>query len=148
REIMDYVAPLGPVYQAGTLSGNPLAMTAGLTTLKLLQQPGVYDNLERLSNKLVQGLRHAADKAGFKTVINSVGSMFTLFFTSTPVTDWETAKTSDTQLFAKFFHAMLAEGVYFPPSQFEAAFFGLAHTNEIIDSTIAASERAFGKMKN
>lgn len=147
KDIMDCVAPVGPVYQAGTLSGNPLAMTAGLVTLKLLHRPGVYETLERQSKKVVEGLHQAATKAGYKTTLNRVGSMFTLFFTETPVVDWETAKTSDTQLFAKFFHSMLGEGVYLPPSQFEAAFVGLAHTDEVIEATIAAAERAFKKMK-
>ncbi|MBX7218636.1 MAG: glutamate-1-semialdehyde 2,1-aminomutase [Blastocatellia bacterium] len=148
KEIMDCVAPVGPVYQAGTLSGNPLAMTAGLTTLKLLRRAGVYEGLERQSKKVAEGIQQAAQKNGFKTVLNRVGSMFTVFFTETPVTDWETAKTSDTGLFARFFHAMLAEGVYLPPSQFEAAFLGTAHSDEVIDATIAAAERAFKKIKN
>jgi glutamate-1-semialdehyde 2,1-aminomutase len=146
HDIMDCVAPAGPVYQAGTLSGNPVAMTAGLTTLKLLRQPNVYETLDRQAKKVSDGLQSLAEKFGFKTVSNRVGSMFTLFFTDRPVTDWESASASDTAAFGKFFHAMLAEGVYLPPSQYEAAFMGLAHTDEVVDMTLAAAERAFQKI--
>jgi len=145
-DIMDYVAPVGPVYQAGTLSGNPVAMTAGLTTLRLLQQPGVYDTLDRQAKKVSEGLLQLIRKAGFPATLNRVGSMFTIFFTDGEVTDWDSASKSDTALFGRFFHAMLQEGVYLPPSQYEAAFMGLAHTDEVIEATLAAAERALDKL--
>ncbi|MBO0858919.1 MAG: glutamate-1-semialdehyde 2,1-aminomutase [Chloracidobacterium sp.] len=143
RDIMEMVAPVGPVYQAGTLSGNPLAVTAGLTTLRLLKNPDIYERLERAAARLVAGMTDAAREAGVPTLSNRVGSMFTTFFTSEPVRDWTTANRSDRQVFARFFHAMLDEGVYIAPSQFEAAFISAAHTDEIIDRTIEASRRAF-----
>lgn len=148
REIMEMIAPQGPVYQAGTLSGNPLAMTAGLTTLQLLKEPGVYEELERKSKKLEKGLIAAAQEAGVTTTFNRVGSMFTTFFTNQPVTDLTTATTSDTQTFAKFFKSMLEQGVYLAPSQFEAAFVSLAHTDEDIDRTIEAAAKAFQQLNN
>ncbi|HEX3247780.1 MAG TPA: glutamate-1-semialdehyde 2,1-aminomutase [Pyrinomonadaceae bacterium] len=138
REIMNHIAPAGPVYQAGTLSGNPLSMTAGLVTLRRLRDKTVYDRLERASSKLCEGL---AD-AGLTTVTNRVGSMWTSFFTSEPVVDWDSANKCDRQLYGKFFHAMLDEGVYLAPSQFEAAFVSLAHTDEIIEETIKAARKA------
>ncbi len=140
REIMSLVAPEGPVYQAGTLSGNPLAVTAGIATLRLLRQPGTYAKLEERSTKLAEGLRRSAQKAGVAATVNQVGSMFTLFFTPQRVTNWDTAKTADTARFGQFFRAMLERGHYLPPSQFEAAFVSLAHTNEDIERTIAAAE--------
>lgn len=143
RDIMDCLAPIGPVYQAGTLSGNPLAVTAGITTLRLLRNQSLYETLETRSARLVKGLSDAAKSAGIKATANRVGSMFTTFFTDQEVIDWETAKTSNTEFFGRFFRAMLAEGVYLAPSQFEAAFIGFAHTDELIDRTIAAAERAF-----
>src|SRR5215470_6107868 len=143
REIMEMVAPVGPVYQAGTLSGNPLAVTAGLTTLRLLKEPAIYEKLEKAAAKLVAGMTDAAREAGVSTLSNRVGSMFTTFFTSEPVLDWTTASRSNRDAFARFFHAMLDEGVYLAPSQFEAAFISTAHTDEIIDRTIEASRRAF-----
>jgi len=142
REIMDHIAPAGPVYQAGTLSGNPLSMTAGLITLKRLRDNSVYDRLERASRKLCEGLANAARAAGVKTVTNRVGSMWTTFFTNEPVIDWETANKCDRQLYGKFFHAMLDEGVYLAPSQFEAAFVSLAHDDEVIGRTIEAAGKA------
>jgi glutamate-1-semialdehyde 2,1-aminomutase len=143
REIMDQVAPVGPVYQAGTLSGNPLAVTAGLTTLRLLKSLNPYPQLERAAARLVEGMNEAAAEAGIRAVSNRVGSMFTTFFTADPVTDWASANRSDREAFARFFHAMLAEGVYLAPSQFEAGFVSIAHSEEIIDKTIAASRTAF-----
>jgi len=125
-DIMATVAPDGPVYQAGTLSGNPLAMAAGAKVLELLAQPGVYATLEARSARLEEGLKRAARDAGTTVTVNRVGSMITVFFCAGPVTDYTTAKQSDTKRFARFFHAMLARGVYLPPAQFEAAFVSLA----------------------
>lgn len=143
REIMEMIAPAGPVYQAGTLSGNPLAMTAGIETLQELQKPGVYEELEGKSARLAAGLEEAARKAGVRVTFNRVGSMLCAFFTDQPVTDYASALTSDTNKYAAFFRAMLEEGVYLAPSQFEAAFVSLAHSDEDIDRTIAAAEKAF-----
>ncbi len=143
RELMRNMAPTGPIYQAGTLSGNPLAMTAGLMTLKRLRDESIYATLEMNSARLCEGLANAAADAGFETVTNRVGSMWTSFFTSEPVVDWNTAGKSDRDLYGRFFHAMLAQGVYLAPSQFEAAFVSLAHTEEIIDQTIEAARKAF-----
>jgi glutamate-1-semialdehyde 2,1-aminomutase len=143
REIMDQVAPVGPVYQAGTLSGNPLAVTAGLTTLRLLKSLTPYPQLERATARLVEGMNEAASEAGIAAVSNRVGSMFTTFFTPEPVTDWTSAARSDREAFGRFFHAMLDAGVYLAPSQFEAGFVSIAHSDEILERTIAASRRAF-----
>jgi glutamate-1-semialdehyde 2,1-aminomutase len=141
-DVMSKLAPLGPVYQAGTLSGNPLAMAAGLATLALIEKPGVYERLEEASARLEAGLAAAATAAGIPVIHNRVGAMFTAFFTSTPVVDYKTAKTCDTARFGRFFRAMLARGVYLAPSQFEAAFMSLAHTDEDIDHTISAAQSA------
>jgi glutamate-1-semialdehyde 2,1-aminomutase len=146
RAIMDCVAPVGPVYQAGTLSGNPLAVTAGLTQLRLLKNPAVYEHLERATKRLVEGFAEAAAEAGIATVSNRVGSMCTMFFTSEEVVDWTTAAKSDREAFGRFFHAMLEEGVYLAPSQFEAAFVSFAHNDEIIERTIAAARKALAKV--
>ena len=146
REIMQLIAPLGPVYQAGTLSGNPLAMAAGISTLRLLGEPGVYDHLERLSAALVDGLSAAARAVGVPYVGNRVGSMFTGFFTELPVTDYASAKRADTRRYASLFNAMLEGGVYFAPSQFEAGFVSLAHTDADIDATLELSRAAFQKI--
>jgi glutamate-1-semialdehyde 2,1-aminomutase len=146
REIMNHIAPAGPVYQAGTLSGNPLSMTAGLITLRRLREKSVYDRLESASNKLCEGLANAAREAGVSTVTNRVGSMWTGFFTSEPVIDWDTANKCDRQLYLKFFHAMLDEGVYLAPSQFEAAFVSLAHTDEVIEQTLNAAQKAIHRL--
>ncbi len=148
REIMRHIAPAGPVYQAGTLSGNPLAMTAGLTTLRRLRDSSVYEKLERAGRRLCAGLAEAAREAGIDAVINRVGSMWTTFFTSGPVTDWTSAAKSDRNLYGKFFHAMLDAGVYLAPSQFEAGFISVAHTDELLDRTIEAARDAFGRMKD
>jgi len=142
REIMEKISPLGPIYQAGTLSGNPLAMTAGIETLKLLARPGVYKTLEKMSADLEKGLRVAANEAGIATTINRVGSMFTTFFTDRKVTDFTSAKTSDTARFGKFFRGMLANGVNLAPSQFEAAFLSLAHSKSDINKTVEAARKS------
>jgi glutamate-1-semialdehyde 2,1-aminomutase len=140
REIMDVVAPIGPVYQAGTLSGNPLAVTAGLTTLRLLKSLNPYAQLERATSELVKGMTNAAGDASVKTVSNRIGSMFTTYFTDSPVYDWTSANRSNRNLFAMFFHAMLEEG------KFEAAFISVMHTDDIIDRTIASAHKAFKKI--
>ena len=140
REVMRHVAPLGGVYQAGTLSGNPLAVAAGLATLKALRAPGVYGRLEALGARLEAGLRRAA--AGVPLTVNRVGSMLTAFFTAGPVTDYASARGADTARYARFFHAMLARGVYLAPSQFEAAFVSLAHTEAAVDAAGRAAAEA------
>jgi glutamate-1-semialdehyde 2,1-aminomutase len=142
-DVMDQIAPLGPVYQAGTLSGNPLAVSAGLATLRLLKEIDPYQELEQRSAKLHHGLAQAAAEAGVTATINRVGSMLTTFFTGSSVIDWNTAKESNTQQYAQFFRAMLREGIYLAPSQFECAFLGLEHTNEVLDRTIHAARRSF-----
>ncbi|WP_418792577.1 glutamate-1-semialdehyde 2,1-aminomutase [Phosphitispora sp. TUW77] len=143
KEIMEKIAPSGPIYQAGTLSGNPLAMTAGLVTLKQLQAPGIYDELEKKAAKLAEGLADAADRTGAGVSFNRVGSMVCTFFTGEPVIDFVSACTSDTKKFAAFFRIMLKKGVYLAPSQFEAAFVSLAHSDADIERTIEASYEAF-----
>jgi glutamate-1-semialdehyde 2,1-aminomutase len=143
RDIMQMVAPSGLVYQAGTLAGNPLAMTAGIETITILRESSAYQELEKKSSLLAKGIIKAAGKAGVDIQLPRIGSMFTIFFAKGPVTDYETAARSDTKLYAKFFHQMLSQGVYFPPSQFEAAFVSAAHTDEDIQSTISAAEKAF-----
>ena len=147
RDLMNNIAPAGPIYQAGTLSGNPLSMTAGLITLRRLRERSIYDRLENASAKLCEGLDTAALDAGVKTVTNRVGSMWTSFFSAESVFDWDTANKSDRQLYGRFFHAMLREGVYLAPSQFEAGFVSVAHTDEIIERTIEAARRAFERLK-
>jgi len=141
REIMECVAPSGPVYQAGTLSGNPVAMAAGLATLDALDETS-YQQLEARGAQLEAGLREALESAGITAQLQRVGSMWTLFFNSKPVTDYASAKTSDTTAFARFFHAMLERGVYLPPSQFEAAFISLAHSEDDIATTVEAAQEA------
>jgi glutamate-1-semialdehyde 2,1-aminomutase len=142
-KIMDMVAPLGPVYQAGTLSGNPLAMAAGMATLRELKgNPAIYKQLQERSSTLVEGVLAAAKAKGVPLAANRVGSMFTWFFQSGPVFDWDTAAKSDSQSFARFHRAMGEQGVYLPPSQFEAMFVGAAHTAEDIQRTISAAEQA------
>jgi len=143
RKIMEMVAPSGDVYQAGTLAGNPLAMTAGIETIKILRESATYGELERKSSLLQKGIIEAAKKAGVYIQLPRIGSMFTVFFATDPATDYETAARADTAAYAKFFHRMLSQGIYFPPSQFEAAFISLAHTYKDIQSTIAAAEKAF-----
>jgi len=148
RDIMQIVAPAGPMYQAGTLSGNPLAMTAGIETLKELLKPEIWDALEARATKLVAGLSAAAEEARGRVVVNRVGTMFTTFFTDRAVTNWATAKSSDTKRFGAFFRAMLENGVYLAPSQFEAAFLSTAHGDAEIDATVQAAQLAFGKMND
>jgi glutamate-1-semialdehyde 2,1-aminomutase len=143
---MQRMAPVGPIYQAGTLSGNPLATAAGLAALELASQPGVYERLEALSARLEAGLAQAARDAGVPVVSNRVGSMMTAFFTPDPVTDYATAKKSDTARYGRFFRAMLARGVYLAPSQFEAAFVSLAHSDDDIDRTVAAARSALAEI--
>lgn len=142
-EIMQLVAPAGAMYQAGTLSGNPLAMTAGIETLNILRQPGVFDNIVARTRKLCDGISAAARSAGAPIFATQVGTMFSVFFTPGPVSDWASAKQSDTQHFARFFQAMLEQGVYLAPSQFEAGFVSAAHDDMVIESTITAARRAF-----
>jgi len=143
-EIMDLVAPLGPMYQAGTLSGNPLAMAAGYAQLRYLKEhKSLYQQLDQLSAELVAGVAAAAKSAGVPMTYNRVGSMFTWFFTPGPVTDWTSASKSDTEAFGRFFRNMFDSGVYLPPSQYEAAFLGAAHTAEDVQKTIAAAKQAF-----
>ena len=146
RDIMEQIAPLGPVYQAGTLSGNPLAMTAGIATLRLLQERGAYEHLESLAAKLADGLLDAARSAGIPTGGNRVGSAMTLFFTGQPVTDYASARTADTARYAAYFRGMLERGVYLAPSQFEAGFVGLAHTSQDIDLTLDAARQTFAAL--
>jgi glutamate-1-semialdehyde 2,1-aminomutase len=140
---MEMISPAGPVYQAGTLSGNPLAMSAGLATLETLREDSAYDVLEKRSAALAAGLADAAQGAGVPVTINRVGSMLTPFFTAGPVTNFAQATASDTDAFATFFHAMLRNGVYLPPSQYEAWFVGLAHTDDLIEQTLRAARKAF-----
>jgi glutamate-1-semialdehyde 2,1-aminomutase len=146
REIMSVVAPVGPVYQAGTLSGNPLAVAAGRKMLEILSRDGVYESLERASATLVDGLAAIARERGIALRSNRVGSMFTGFFTDAAVTDYATAKTSDIARFGKFFHAMLDAGVYLAPSQFEAAFVSSTHDPRAIERTLEAARRAFASL--
>jgi glutamate-1-semialdehyde 2,1-aminomutase len=143
-DLMDLVAPLGPMYQAGTLSGNPLAMAAGLATLRHLAQhkQEIYPRLEQLTRKLVDEVAAAAKEAAVPVCPNRVGSMFTWFFTSSPVTDWDSAAKSDTAAFGRFFRTMLDEGIYLPPSQFEAAFVSAAHSEEDVARTVGAAKQA------
>lgn len=142
QEIMQWIAPAGPVYQAGTLSGNPLAVTAGIETLKRLKAPGLYKKLDQQAAELAEGIGAAAKKAGVPLTQTRVGSMLCGFFTKGPVVDWASAKQSDTQRYAKFFNRMLEKGSYFAPSQFEAAFLSTAHTGADIQKTILAARAA------
>jgi len=150
RKLMEMIAPAGPVYQAGTLSGNPLAMAGGLATLEILKEPGVYDTLEATSAALAKGLEDAAAAAGVPVCINRVGSMLTPFFVKTmgaKVSNYAEATGCDTAAYGRFFHAMLANGVYLAPSQYEAMFVSLAHTSDAIKQTIAAAEKAMAAVK-
>ncbi|MGC9334960.1 MAG: glutamate-1-semialdehyde 2,1-aminomutase [Anaerolineae bacterium] len=143
RAIMEGVAPAGPMYQAGTLSGNPLAMTAGLITLQELRKPGVFEGIVAQTDRLCQGIGQAAAEAGIPVYQTHVGTMFSTFFTAGPVTDYASAKGSDTERFGRFFQAMLERGVYLAPSQFEAGFTSTGHTAAVIDATVEAARGAF-----
>ena len=144
-KIMEHIAPLGAVYQAGTLSGNPLAMAAGIEMLNALSDKKVYTDLERKSAKLCEGLKANADALGIPARFTRVGSMFSMFFADIDIVDYDSVKTSDTERFKRYFHAMLEEGIYIAPSQFEAGFVSAAHTDQDIEKTIDASKRALKK---
>lgn len=145
-ELMNLLAPAGPVYQAGTLSGNPLSVRAGLETLKILAEPGTYARLERAGARLEAGLRAALEASGLRGCVNRVGSLVTLFLGVEQVTDAAGARRADPAAFTRFFHAMLARGVYLPPSQFEALFISLAHRDPDLDATIAAAQEALAEV--
>ncbi|MGB9500098.1 MAG: glutamate-1-semialdehyde 2,1-aminomutase [Dissulfuribacterales bacterium] len=147
KDIMVQVAPEGPVYQAGTLSGNPIAMAAGIATLKEIKKPGFYDALEKTASRLADGLKQAAAKTGTKAVINRVGSMIGLFFTDQPVTNFDDAKTSDLEKFSQYYREMLGKGIYLAPSQFETLFVSAAHTDKDIDETIVTAEEVLRGLK-
>jgi glutamate-1-semialdehyde 2,1-aminomutase len=142
-ELMNHVAPLGPVYQAGTLAGNPLAMRAGIAALKQLTKPGVYEEMTQLARRLVLGLRAELAEAGIPGQINAIGSLATLFFTPEPVRNYNDAKRSDTKRYARFFREMLERGIFLAPSQFEATFVSAAHTSADIDRALAAARESF-----
>ncbi|MBI3351068.1 MAG: glutamate-1-semialdehyde 2,1-aminomutase [Nitrospirae bacterium] len=146
RKIMAHVAPSGPVYQAGTLSGNPLAMTAGIAMLKLLRKKNLYRDLNEKTAFLVREIENAAKKENIPFSVNKFGSMFTCFFTPKIVIDYQSAKSSDTRKYGKFFSLMLKEGVYFPPSQFETSFLSTAHTEKDLEKTIEATRKVFKKL--
>jgi glutamate-1-semialdehyde 2,1-aminomutase len=146
RDLMQQVSPVGPVYQAGTLSGNPLAMAAGIATLDMLADPSAYRALEEAGARLEAGLAEAAREAGVAARVQRVGSMLSLFFTAEPVTDYASAARCDTHAFGRFFSGMLHRGVYLPPSQFEAWFISLAHGPEDIDRTVEAARGALAAL--
>lgn len=146
REIMDMVAPDGPVYQAGTLSGNPLAMAAGLALVRELRKPGFYDELEETSGWFAERLERVADAAPFPTVLNRIGSMMTCFFTAGPVTDFTSAMTADTEKYGLHFRQMLAGGIWLAPSQFEAAFVSAAHDRRQLEKALVVTESSFKKL--
>jgi glutamate-1-semialdehyde 2,1-aminomutase len=141
-ELMDQVAPLGPVYQAGTLAGNPLAMRAGIAALQQLTKPGLYEEMTGLAQRLVSGLRAQVADAGIPAQINAIGPLATIFFTSAPVRNYSDAKRADTKQYAQFFREMLDRGIFLAPSQFEAAFISMAHTSQDIDRTLAATHES------
>ena len=146
REIMQLVSPLGPMYQAGTLSGNPVAVAAGRATLSVLRNSSIYDDLEERAGEWEAGALAAADKHNVPVTLNRVGSMWTLFFTEGPVTDFESANRSNREKFARFFHLMLAEGIYLPPSQLEAAFFSAAHAKKDVAQMVERVDRVLKKV--
>ena len=146
REIMSHMAPQGSVYQAGTLSGNPMAMSAGIATIQQLKQPGLSEALEDTSKYLADGLQQAAAAAGIEVVINRVMSMLGLFFTNQPIANFNDAKTCDLDRFAAYYKEMLAQGIYLAPSQFEAIFVSAAHQTADIDATIRAAEQAMARL--
>jgi len=141
-DLMDLLAPLGPVYQAGTLSGNPLSVRAGIETLKILARPGTYEQLEKSGERLAKGLSDALRASGEKGSINRVGSLITLFLGASTVADADEAGRCDIAMFATYFHRMLDRGIYLPPSQYEAMFLSLAHSDEDIDATIVAAQES------
>jgi glutamate-1-semialdehyde 2,1-aminomutase len=143
KDIMQMLAPLGPVYQAGTLSGNPVVMTAGIETLAILKKSGFYEELEKRASLLTKNIAEAAGKVGAVIQQPYISSMFTIFFTEEQVVDYESALKSDTKRYAKFFHNMLNSGIYLPPSQFETAFISAAHTDKDIQATVDAATEAF-----
>lgn len=146
KEIMSQIAPQGSIYQAGTLSGNPIAMAAGIATLKQLKKPGVYEALNERSKRLITGLGHAAQKAGIAARVGHVGSMLGMFFTDQNVANFDDAKTCDLELFSKFYQGMRQHGIYIAPSQFEVLFLSTAHSDEHIDATINAAEQVLEKL--
>ena len=148
REFMEMMAPVGPVYQAGTLSGNPLAMTAGIETLKVLSQPGVYERLEKASSRLEEGTAKVVASLNFKLNISRFASLLTIFFTDNQALDYESVSEADTALFSRFFQQLLAQGIYWPPSQFEAAFLSIAHSDDDIEFTIGVIEKAFRQLQD
>lgn len=147
REIMEKVAPSGPIYQAGTLSGNPLAMAAGLATLMELERPGTYERLTRMAVRLKEGFLKAAEETGIPATVNQVGAMLTLFFTGEEVVDFRTANTQNLETFRRFYRLLLERGIYFPPSAFEALFLSIVHSDEEIEETITAVRQAFRELK-
>ena len=147
RHLMEQISPAGPVYQAGTLSGNPLAMAAGLATLEILEEAGAYEQLEKVSAMLAKGLGEAASAAGVPVAVNQIGSMVGMFFSDKAVVNYADATASDTAAFGRFFHAMLDRGVHLPPSQFEAFFVSLAHTEGVIETTVRAASEALMSLK-
>lgn len=146
RKLMELVSPLGPMYQAGTLAGNPVAVAAGKATLGVLKNSSIYQDLEERSAEFENGVRRAAEKHGVPITFNRVGSMWTIFFTEGPVTDFQSANKSNREAYARFFHTMLGEGVYLPPSQLEAAFFSAAHAKKDILQLIERADRALKKV--
>ncbi len=147
QDIMEQISPLGPVYQAGTLSGNPVAMTAGLTVVSLLKKLNPYQKLEQTTHTLVKGIQKSAQAHNVPITINTIGSMFTVFFTNVPVTDYASAEKSNTQLYAKFFQGLLKKDIYFPPAQFESAFVSTTHTPADIQKTIEAMDQTFHEIR-
>jgi len=147
REIMEHVAPQGPVYQAGTLSGNPLAMAAGIATLRLLNEPGFYETLDKKADRLATGLEMAAENAGIDVRVDRAGSMLGFFFTDRAVMNFDDAKTCNLKMFSDYYKGMLEEGIYLAPSQFEALFVSAAHDMEHIDTTIRAAESVLDRLK-
>ncbi|MEE3245919.1 MAG: aminotransferase class III-fold pyridoxal phosphate-dependent enzyme, partial [Chloroflexota bacterium] len=146
KDVMEMVAPLGAMYQAGTLSGNPLAVSAGIATLTELQKPGTFEKLDTLAQRLAQGMTKAFQAVEIPSTINRVGSMFTGFFNGGPVTGLAHAEDSNTEMYGRYFHAMQEQGVYIAPSQFEAGFVSTAHTEADIDATIAKASEALATL--
>ncbi len=147
KEIMDHIAPEGDVYQAGTLSGNPLAMAAGIATLKELDNEGLYDDLNRKTEKLISGLKNIADNAGFDISVTRLGAMAGIFFNKSEINNFDDARNCDLEMFSKYYHGMLKRGVYLPPSQFEALFLSTAHTDKDIENTLKAAKETFDEIK-